>query len=133
MITALYTRKNSIYKKLGIDSWDIERDSRKWPGGTGIICHPPCRGWGNYRHLAKTRSDEHALAIHSIIMIRLWGGVLEHPAGSQLWKAMNLPLPGQRDIYGGWTLCIDQNWFGHRAEKRTFLYIVGINPKEIPS
>jgi hypothetical protein len=30
-------------------------------------------------------------------------------------------------------LPIDQYWFGHRAEKKTILYIVGINPTELPA
>lgn len=132
MVAILYTRKNSIYKKLEQDCYDISRDARTFKGGKSIIAHPPCRGWGKYSHMAKPRTDEPALAIHSIIMVRLWGGIVEHPRSSKLWKAMNLPMPGQYDIYGGWTLCIDQKWFGHRANKTTFLYIRGIKPKEIP-
>lgn len=133
MISVLYTRQNSIYKKLGLDCWDIKRDARNWPGGNAIIAHPPCRAWGNYRHKAKARPDEKQLAIHAINQVRRWGGVLEHPKGSQLWKELNLPLPGTYDEYGGWTLNIDQHWFGHRAKKSTNLYIVGISPREIPA
>lgn len=132
MISVLYTRPNSIYKKLVDDCYDINRDARSFKGGNAIIAHPPCRGWGNYSHLAKTRPDEHALAIHSVIMIRLYGGVLEHPVRSKLWKIMQLPKPGQTDQYGGWSLNIDQYWFGHRAQKNSMLYIVGCEPKEIP-
>lgn len=29
-------------------------------------------------------------------------------------------------------LVIDQDWFGHRAEKATMLYIVGCEPKDVP-
>lgn len=36
------------------------------------------------------------------------------------------------DEHGGWTLVIDQDWFGHRAEKRTRLYICGCRPSELP-
>lgn len=122
-ISVLYTREKSIYNQLGTDNWDIKKDARKWPGGNPIIAHPPCRGWGNYRHLAKTRNGEHALAIHAIIMIRLWGGILEHPQGSKIWK--QLPKPGQYDQYGGFTISINQSWFGHRATKKTMLYMVG--------
>ncbi|MDR2451848.1 MAG: hypothetical protein LBE85_08815 [Candidatus Accumulibacter sp.] len=46
-------------------------------------------------------------------------------------RAARLPLPMTRgDI--GWTLPISQRWFGHRAEKATWLYIVGIKPNRIP-
>jgi len=133
MVSVLYTRKDSIYKEMNVDCWDIDRDARKWEGGNPVICHPPCRAWGNLRYFAKPREKEKELAIHAVIMIRLYGGILEHPNTSGLWKYMNLPKPGERDIYGGWTLSINQHWFGHPAQKRTYLYIVGINPKDIPS
>lgn len=132
MITVLYTRTNSIYKKLGQDCYDINRDARSYTGGNSIIAHPPCRAWGQLSHMAKPRPDEKSLAIHSLIMVRLYGGILEHPRNSKLWKTMKLPMPGETDQYGGWTLCINQIWWGHRAEKKTFLYIVGCKPKEIP-
>lgn len=30
-------------------------------------------------------------------------------------------------------MVIDQDWFGHRAEKRTKLYIVGCRPRDVPA
>jgi hypothetical protein len=65
-------------------------------------------------------------------MVRQWGGVLEHPRSSQLWPDMELPAPGERDDWGGWTLPIHQHWWGHRAEKQTLLYIVGCEPAQLP-
>lgn len=59
------------------------------------------------------------------------GGVVEHPKGSRLWVS-RLPYPGERDEFGGWTLPILQYWWGHRAEKATWLYIVGCAPEDIP-
>lgn len=132
MITALYIRENSVYKQLTPDHYDITRNSLTWKGGNSIIAHPPCRAWGKLKQFAKPRQNEKQLAIHAIIMARLWGGIVEHPASSQLWKTMNI-TPGQTDQYGGWILSINQSWFGHRAEKRTYLYIVGIQPKQIPT
>lgn len=42
-------------------------------------------------------------------------------------------MPGAgRDAWGGWTLPILQQWWGHRAAKSTFLYIVGIDPQDVP-
>lgn len=132
MISVLYTKNNSIYNTLNVDTWNIKRNATKWPGGNPIIAHPPCRTWGNYRHKAKPSPGEKQLAIHAIIMARLWGGIVEHPKTSTLWNTMNIPKPGQTDQYGGWTLNIDQIWWGHRAQKNTTLYIVGCKPKQIP-
>jgi len=60
------------------------------------------------------------------------GGVLEHPYGSLLWAEMDLPMPGSIDEFGGFTLLVNQSWFGHKAQKRTLLYIVGGSYKNLP-
>lgn len=133
MVTALYVRQDSIYKELGIDCYDIHRDARTFPGGTPVVCHPPCRSWGQLAHMSKPRAGERDLAILAIQQIRQYGGVLEHPRASKLWKELSLPTGNQRDEYGGFTMCINQHWFGHRAEKKTLIYICGIEPSEIPS
>lgn len=132
-IAVLFARQDSIYKTLpGCDVWDIERDARNWPGGCPVVAHPPCRAWGRLRALANPRPDEKELALFAVDKVRSNGGVLEHPASSTLWPAAGLPPPLQRDRFGGWTLPIFQSWFGHRAEKSTLLYIIGIDPADIP-
>lgn len=132
-IAVLFARVDSNYKHLpGVDVWDFERDARLFPGGTPVIAHPPCRAWGQLRHMAKPRSDERDLAFFAVDQVRSNGGVLEHPKLSTLWQVANLPSPRQFDKFGGWTLPIHQNWWGHRAEKATLLYIVGCPPSSIP-
>lgn len=132
MISVLFTSQNSIYKELQQDSWDEKRNARKWPGGNAIITHPPCRAWGDHAHKSKHTEAEKQLAIFAIHKIRLWGGILEHPRKSKLWQELQLPLPGKTDQYGGYSICIRQNWYGHKAQKETLLYIVGIKQKELP-
>ncbi|MCX6250747.1 MAG: hypothetical protein NTX61_08345 [Bacteroidetes bacterium] len=133
MISVLFARKRSIYKTIpDCDVWDIIRDARKWPGGNQVITHPPCRAWGKLRGLANSSEDEKDLAFFAVNCVRNWGGVLEHPLGSKLWDVLELPYPGKIDEFGGWTLAIDQFWFGHRAKKGTFLYIVGTAQDNIP-
>lgn len=135
MVAVLFARQDSIYKTIpGCDVWDIERDARRWPGGCQIVAHPPCRAWGRLRTFAKPRPDEKDLARWAVAQIRRWGGVLEHPAGSTLWADQSLPLPGDApDQHGGWTLAAPQKWWGHKAEKATWFYIVGCAPSEIPT
>lgn len=115
------------------DVYDIDRDARTWPGGSPAVAHPPCRAWGRLSHMAKPRPDEKDLARFAVAMIRQFGGVLEHPNASRLWDDQNLPIPGSRDEFGGFTLPIFQQWFGHRAEKSTLLYVVGCEPGDVPN
>ena len=42
------------------------------------------------------------------------------------------PPPGKRDSFGGWTLAAPQKWWGHRAEKETWFYVVGCEPGDMP-
>lgn len=134
VVAVLFARSDSVYKRFELaDVWDIDRDARGYLGNFPVVAHPPCRAWGRLRHLAKSRQDERDLAIFSVDAVRKFGGVLEHPAGSSLWKSENLPLPGQRDRFGGFTLPILQSWFGHPAPKNTWLYICGVQPSKIPA
>lgn len=125
-VSVLFARHDSCYTDLAADVWDMRRDARNYVGANPVVCHPPCRGWGRLRKLAKPRPDEKALALFAVKQVRRCGGVLEHPWGSTLWPAAGLPHPGMVDAWGGWTLLIDQGWWGHPAPKPTYLYIVGI-------
>lgn len=132
-VAVLFARRDSVYKTMqGADVYDIERDARNWPGGCPVVAHPPCRAWGRLRTFAKPRDDEKDLALWAVDQVRAHGGVLEHPAGSTLWPAAGLPAPGQVDQWGGWTLPVSQFWWGHRADKKTYLYIVGCKPANVP-
>lgn len=135
MVAVLYARADSHYRAFNqADVWDACRDARRWPGGAPVIAHPPCRAWARLRHMAKPRPDEKKLALHAVDCVRQHGGVLEHPAHSTLWAAAGLPLPGQgTDKWGGWTFPVWQFWWGHRAAKATWLYIVGARPADMPA
>ncbi len=132
MVVVLFGREDSIYKKLGCDVYDIKRDARTFDDRVAVIAHPPCRAWGRLYKFAKPRPDEKELAFFTVDVVRKNGGIIEHPASSKLWKEAGLPLPGFTDSHGGWTLPILQSWFGHRAPKATWLYIVGIRPADLP-
>jgi hypothetical protein len=133
-VAALFVRSDSIYKAMpGVDAWDAERDARSWPGGCSVVAHPPCRAWGSLSYFAKPRPDEKALAPWAVEQVRKFGGVLEHPKRSKLWPEVGLPMPGEIDEFGGWTLPIYQHWWGHKCEKPTYLYIVGCAPIDVPT
>ena len=130
----LFAMTPSIYDELaGVEVYNKERDARSFRGGVPIVAHPPCAQWGRLKAFARKDEDEKALAPWAVDQLREWGGVLEHPVGSSLWREKSLPAPGVRDEFGGFTLPVHQNWFGHRARKPTLLYIVGVEPRDVPA
>lgn len=133
-IAVLFARSDSIYKTFPLlDVYDIDRDARTYAGNLPVIAHPPCRAWGRLRKFAKPRRDERQLACFAIDTVRRVGGVLEHPASSSLWATCALPAPGSGfDDFGGWSIEVPQKWWGHKAEKNTWLYICGTSPSTIP-
>lgn len=133
-VAVLFARRDSIYKTLpDCDVYDIDRDARNFAGWQPIVAHPPCRGWGRLRQFSHATLDEKRLGIWAVDQIRLWGGVLEHPAESTLFAHCRMPKPGEfTDRFGGYTVAIEQFHWGHRAEKATWLYIVGCHPSRLP-
>ena len=140
MKVALFCRSDSAYKKRKVwDVYDASRDATKYDGEHPVVCHPPCRLWGRLSHLAcrnpeitdEQKQAEKNLAIWSAMKIRQVGGILEHPSSSKIWEV--LPDVGDSpDIWGGFTIEIDQYDFGHVAHKKTKLYICGMDAEEIP-
>ncbi|WP_287802846.1 hypothetical protein, partial [Diaphorobacter sp.] len=128
MVAALFVRKVNHYAALGCDCYDFDRNALTWPGGAPGIFHPPCRSWGQLSHMAKPRPGERELALWAMAQVRRWGGVLEHPYASRLWRESGCSRFGIRDSHGGVLVPVMQSWFGHRAPKKTALYIVGPVP-----
>lgn len=134
MVTpVLFVHNRSTYKKLPLfDCYDEKRNALNYTGSSAVICHPPCRTFSRLRGLSSAPIQEKQLAYFAIDLVRKNGGIVEHPADSNLWKECNIVKPGTYDIYGGFTFCIDQSWFGYYTQKRTLLYIVGMKMKQIP-
>ena len=103
-----------------VDTWPEERDATQYFGTAPIVAHPPCGHWGRF-HWKESRADKKWLAPFAVCQLARYGGVLEHPRDSKLWKVCGLPLPGELPFRGFWTLEVDQGWWGHAAPKRTWL------------
>jgi hypothetical protein len=103
------------------------------------VAHPPCERWGRYWHggpsarVRRVKGDDNGCFAAALFSVRTWGGVLEHPADSSAWAAFGLKHPPRAGgwvpadwIKGGdrfgWTCCVDQGHYGHRAQKSTWLY-----------
>jgi hypothetical protein len=80
----------------------------------------------------RVKGDDNGCFAAALAAVRKFGGVLEHPAASAAWDAFGLNPPPRAggwvnaDFEGGWTCCVDQEHYGHRAQKATWLYAAGV-------
>lgn len=150
MIAALYVETNGAYFGLpGVDPWDEARDARQYKGPWAVVAHPPCQRWGKMwfgQPLTVKRTgerkklgDDGGCFEHALWATRKFGGVIEHPWGTQAWPHFGLNTPDRAggwimaDFEGGWTCCVEQGRYGHYARKPTVLYVAGIDPNDLPS
>lgn len=144
VIAALFVQKGGVYFGLpNVDPYDEARDARLYAGPWPVVAHPPCQRWGRYwsggpnpnaRRWAK--GDDGGCFVAALAAVRRWGGVLEHPEASHAWAAFDITRPNHAggwtvaDFFGGWTCCVEQGNYGHRARKKTWLYAAHV---ELPS
>lgn len=143
MIAALFVETDGVYFGLSeVDPWDVRRDARLYTGPHAVIAHPPCERWGRYwsggpsARVRRQRGDDGGCFTAALNAVRTFGGVLEHPEASHAWKTFGLVAPPRAggwvnaDFLGGWTCCVEQGHYGHRARKATWLYAFGV---ELPA
>jgi hypothetical protein len=126
MIAALYVDPKGPYPSMqGVDCWDEARDAKRYVGPWPVVAHPPCGPWGRLKFLCKYQDPN--CGIRAVAQVRCFGGVLEHPSNSSLWKRCGLPNPGEpADAWGGYTVAVRQVAWGHCCAKPTWLYVVGV-------
>jgi hypothetical protein len=126
-VAALYVDERGVYPKMpDVDCWGLERDARLYDGPWPVVAHPPCAPWGSLAHFGY-QAAYRDLAPRAVEQVQRWGGVLEHPEGSRLWRHCELPGPGEHSLFTpGFTVRVDQVSWGHVARKRTWLYCVGV-------
>ena len=102
-VAALFVRSDSIYKSIeGVECYDYDRDAATYSGMAPVVAHPPCGVWGRFRRHVERASGRRAeqdrkLGLLAVDAVRKWGG---------------------------YTLQVCQSWWGHEAEKCTWLYVV---------
>lgn len=136
-VAILFVSKDSIYKTMGLDCYDIDRDAKTYSGNLPIVAHPPCQLWGKFAKINYARwGGEHnkpgndggnfKFALDAVNQV---GGVLEHPAESYAWPQYGLQYPsrlgGWQRSGQGWVCEVWQSAYGHLARKRTWLYCAG--------
>lgn len=115
----------SVYKEIfDLDFYDINRCYSTFIGLNPIVCHPPCRSWSRFlKHQAKPLEGERQIAIDCVNTLISNGGVLEHPAHSELFDYMSLPKPDDFSHPDFFTVKVNQSWFGYPTLKPTWLLI----------
>lgn len=88
--------------------------------------------WSKYcKQQAKPEPGEKELGIWCARQVQQWGGILEQPAGSELFQAANLPMPGLTSRADSWSIEVWQAWWGYPMKKKTWLYFSNISPKDV--
>jgi len=145
MVAALFVERDGAYYGLpNVDPWDRDRDARTYAGPYPVVAHPPCERWDYFwfggTHVGSKRyelGDDNGCFAAALASVRRWGGILEHPANSRAWKHFGLVEPQEDggwtradwlDGFDGWTCCVDQGAYGHKARKTTWLYVHGVEP-----
>jgi len=135
-ISALFVETNGIYfNDERIEPWDIDRNAQLYDGPNKVIAHPPCKRWGRYwsggpsAKVKRLKGDDGGCFASALWSVRTFGGIIEHPEASHAWNWFGLkrPMLGlwiKADEWG-YTTCVAQGNYGHRARKLTWLYMVG--------
>lgn len=147
-IAALFVETDGVYFGLpGVDPWDKKRDARLYAGPHPVVAHPPCERWGRYwsggpsARVRREKGEDAGCFSAALAAVRAYGGILEHPEASHAWAAHGLLTPPKlggwvrlghvRADFRGWTCCVEQGNYGHRARKATWLYFVGCSPPDL--
>ncbi len=141
MIAALFVQEDGCYSGSPlIDAWPESRDARLYDGPYPVVAHPPCQLWGAMANVNFARwGGEHnrpgndgGCFASAVSSVNRFGGVLEHPAKTRAFKAYGIPEPvgvgWKRAGLHEWVCEVWQSAYGHRANKATWLYYVGVNP-----
>ena len=123
-VAALYVSGTGPYASdPRCDPLTVERDAKRYAGPWPVVAHPPCGPWGRLRFMCRLQDPD--CGPRAVEQVRAFGGVLEHPADSLLFKRCRLPFPGELpDEFGGRTYAVRQVAWGHACEKPTWLYVV---------
>lgn len=136
-VAALYVLKDGPYAELpDVDLWPESRDARLYDGPWPVVAHPPCSRWCRLAGLVEARwghrrGEDGGCFKAALAAVRMWGGVLEHPAYSDAWQHFGLPRPQARGwtrslLDNGATCHVEQGRYGHPAKKATWLYACGV-------
>ena len=143
-IAALYVDEKGVYSGLPhVEVWGVSKDARNYNGPYPIVAHPPCKRWGSFwmgsprKGCPRLKKGDDDGCFESVLgQVRKFGGIIEHPRNSAAWEWFGINKPHYMggwivaDTHGGFTCCVDQSRYGHKAPKATWLYAYNV---EIPN
>lgn len=97
----------------GLELYNATRDAFTFNGPGPIIAHPPCGPWGKYK--GQTFWDDQSHGVKAMEFVHRFGGVVEQPLGSTLFRVHGKP--------SGQVIRVNQGDYGHRSLKPTLLYV----------
>jgi hypothetical protein len=141
-VAALFVDPRGTYaNQPGVDLWVEERDARLYDGPWPVVAHPPCARWSRLAGFTQfrfglKRGDDGGCFEAALRAVRAYGGVIEHPAYSDAWRAFHLPRPVVRegwtlDLDGGASCYVEQGRYGLPVKKATWLYAFGVELPEL--
>lgn len=113
-------KKSNYFHIPDLDIYDESRDAFTYTGGVPVIAHPPCAQWSRMKAFANYNKRHLELAAFCIDAVRSNGGILEHPAGSSIFRHFGLSTAH--------IISVSQSWWGFPAQKRTYLYFHECKP-----
>jgi hypothetical protein len=144
MVSILFANPFGTYSLMSeVDIWDETRDARLYDGKNPVVAHPPCQRWGRLGYAAWKRwggdhnrpgNDQGCFAA-ALAAVRRVGGVLEHPAYSLAFPEFNIKRPQGSDWLqvgiNEYVCEILQSQWGHKAQKKTWLFYAGVPPLKL--
>lgn len=131
-VAALFVATDGCYFGLpDVDPWDVRRDARLYAGTHPVVAHPPCQLWVNFAALNfKRYGGEHnrpgndgGCFSWALSTVQRWGGVLEHPAFTNAYRAFGIGKP----------TAIGWNWLGSLPAGRRRLDVRSLAERLRPS
>src|SRR5215831_8232867 len=141
-VAALFVYSDGTYAGIpGVEIWDENRDARRYAGPHPVVAHPPCKSWSIMSNCRPeiVKDEDGGCFEAALRCVQTYGGVLEHPAHTRAWKKFGLPQPmiagcwTRSFLHDAWITEVDQRWYGHEANKPTWLYYVGAEPPAVMS
>lgn len=114
----------SLGKKYDLDIYSESRSAYMCDLAAPVIAHPPCAQWSRLHKFAHKDEYIKGLGVWCFDKVKEFGGILEHPSGSHLFRFCGIP---KNEL-----ISVDLHWWDFPARKRTYLWFNKCQPLSYP-